>query len=76
MYILAHDIGTTGDKATLFGEDGRLVTSAFSSYPTYYPQDGWVEQDPVSYWEAFCSSSKTILEKAKIEPKEIAVVSF
>jgi xylulokinase len=76
MYILAHDIGTTGDKATLFGEDGRLVTSAFSSYPTYYPQNGWVEQDPVSYWEAFCNSSKTILEKTKIEPKEVAVVSF
>ncbi|MBN2323051.1 MAG: xylulokinase [Spirochaetes bacterium] len=76
MYILAHDIGTTGDKATLFGEDGRLVTSAFSPYPTCYPQNGWAEQDPVCYWDAFCRSSKTILEKARIEPKEIAVISF
>jgi xylulokinase len=75
-YILSHDLGTTGDKATLFSREGRLIASSFSPYDTLYPRSGWAEQDPECYWEAFCSSTKTILEKARIEPGLIAVVSF
>ena len=26
-YILAHDLGTSGNKATLFSEDGKLIAS-------------------------------------------------
>ncbi len=26
-YILAHDLGTSGNKATLYREDGRLAAS-------------------------------------------------
>jgi xylulokinase len=37
-YILAHDLGTTGNKATLFDtETGTAVASAFEPYPTAYP---------------------------------------
>jgi len=31
-YILAHDLGTSENKATLFSEDGRLLGSKVSSY--------------------------------------------
>ena len=31
-YILAHDLGTSGNKATLFSQEGRLVTSEVHSY--------------------------------------------
>ena len=37
-FILAHDLGTTGNKATLFDDEGRLVASAFSGYETVHPQ--------------------------------------
>jgi xylulokinase len=75
-YILAHDLGTTGDKATLFDDRGKLVESAFFGYETLYPKPGWAEQVPDRYWEAFCASSRTIIEKAKISPREIQAVSF
>ena len=26
-YILAHDLGTSGNKATLFSEEGKMMTS-------------------------------------------------
>jgi xylulokinase len=32
--ILAHDLGTTGNKGTLFDAEGALLGSAFASYPT------------------------------------------
>ena len=26
-YILAHDLGTSGNKATLFSDEGKMITS-------------------------------------------------
>jgi xylulokinase len=34
--ILSHDLGTTGDKATLLRSDGTLVVSTLAPYPTKY----------------------------------------
>jgi xylulokinase len=75
-YILAHDLGTTGDKATLFSGEGRLLCSTFEAYPTYYPRSGWAEQDPGDYWRSFCSSTAALIDAARVEPTDIAVVTF
>lgn len=75
-YILSHDIGTSGDKATLFCEGGRLVASDFASYTTRYPRAGWAEQDAGDYWDAFCRSTRSLLAKASCTAGEVAVVSF
>lgn len=75
-YILAHDLGTTGNKATLYDREGNLVASSFYSYPTYYPYPNWVEQNPLDYWEAVKNSTRELLSKGKIKPQEIAVISF
>ncbi|MGC8971216.1 MAG: xylulokinase [bacterium] len=75
-YILSHDLGTTGNKATLYDEDGNLVASSFYSYSTYYPHPNWVEQNPLDYWNAFKSSTQELLAKSKVKSKEIAVISF
>jgi xylulokinase len=75
-YILAHDLGTTGDKATLVGTEGKLIASSFAAYPTYYPKQGWAEQNPHNYWRAFCESTRALLEERKVDPASIAVVAF
>jgi xylulokinase len=36
-YIIAHDLGTTGNKATLYNREAELVGSSFSAYATEYP---------------------------------------
>ena len=41
-YILAHDLGTSGNKATLFSEEGSLVASVTQHYPVYYSNGNWV----------------------------------
>ena len=38
MYILAHDLGTSGNKATLFDESGLLIASLI--LPTMLPATG------------------------------------
>ena len=35
-YLLAHDLGTSGNKATLFTIDGQLIKSSVSGYKTHY----------------------------------------
>ncbi|MCF7937661.1 MAG: xylulokinase [Spirochaetales bacterium] len=76
QYILAHDFGTTGDKAALFHPDGYIVESCSYEYPTYYPKHGWAEQDPQHYWKAFCESTQSLFEKSGVSAKQIAAVSF
>jgi xylulokinase len=75
-YLLAHDLGTTGDKATLFDEGGKLIASAFESYETYYDQPGWVEQDPESWWQAVCRATATVMSEAAIDKTAVAAMSF
>lgn len=75
-YLLAHDLGTSGNKAVLYHEDGTLEASALYEYPTYYPHPGWVEQDPNDWWTAVCQSTKLLLEKSGVNPSDIAAVSF
>lgn len=74
--ILAHDLGTTGNKASLFDEDGRLVASAFSAYSTDYPRPGWAEQDAHDWWQAVASSTRELIERADVRPEDVAVISF
>lgn len=75
-FILAHDLGTSGDKASLYDENGRLMGSSTYKYNTFYPMPGWVEQDPEDWWLAVCSSTKTVLQEAKVTPRDVAVISF
>jgi len=75
-YLLAHDLGTTGNKATLFDERGVLVSSAFERYDTYYDQPGWVEQDPESWWIAVCRATIAVMHDVSIDKTAIAAISF
>ena len=66
-YILAHDLGTSGSKATLYGADGVLRCAAVERYPTRYPQD---------WWRAVCRSTRALLERAGVGPEQVLCVSF
>lgn len=73
-YILAHDLGTSGNKATLFDEKGRMIAAVTEEYGTKIFNSNWAEQNPADWWKAVCLSSKKVLEK--INPSELAAVSF
>lgn len=75
-YVLAHDLGTTGNKATLYDKNGALVASAFSGYGTQYEHTGWAEQDPEDWWHAVCDSTQQLLSKTGVPGDAVAVISF
>jgi xylulokinase len=73
-FLLAHDLGTSGNKATLYSLDGKLVANRTCSYPTNFFNGNWAEQNPEDWWKAVCDSSKALL--AKVNPADIAVVAL
>ncbi len=75
MVILAHDLGTTGDKAILFDTTGAIIASAFAPYKTAYPHPGWAEQDAADWWRAVCGSTRQLLSGG-IAAGDVAAVSF
>jgi sugar (pentulose or hexulose) kinase len=77
--ILAHDLGTTGNKATLFAVDGSIVASTFAGYDTSYAQPNWAEQDPHAWQAALFESTQWLIRAAKEaghSAADVAVVSF
>lgn len=76
-YLLAHDLGTSGDKAVLFDVSNLTIAgSVFCGYETHYMDDGGVEHDPESWWKAVCSSTKKLIAVSGITPSQIKGVSF
>jgi xylulokinase len=76
-YVLAHDLGTTGNKATLYDREGRLVGSAFYGYNTQYAHTGWAEQNPEDWWRAVCDSTHKLVQAIPgFHPNEIACITF
>ena len=75
-YILAHDMGTSSDKAVLVDYKGNIISTAVEPYPTYYPEPAWVEQDPEEYYHAVAASSRAIIEKTGIDPSSVKGIVF
>jgi glycerol kinase len=45
-YILAVDQGTSGTKAVVFDDQGRIAAKATEPLKSHFPRPGFVEQDP------------------------------
>lgn len=75
-YILAHDLGTSADKANLFDAEGNWLAGHSEGYPVDYPQAGWAEQDPDAWWRAVCAATRALLDRSGVSPRDIAAVSF
>lgn len=75
-YILAYDLGTTGNKSTIFDLNGSVIESSFFEYKTNYFGNNCAEQNALDWWEAVCVSTKKMLKNSKINNKDIACVSF
>lgn len=74
--IISHDLGTTGDKATLIDDDGGLRASVTVHYPADFGPGGRAEQNPEDWWDALCEANRLLLEKSRVLNTDVDVVSF
>ena len=75
-YVIAHDLGTTGNKATLYDREGALAGAVFYAYDTEYAHTGWAEQNPNDWWEAVCLSTRQLLSETKVSRDDIGCITF
>lgn len=75
-YIMALDLGTTGNRAILFDQDGQIVAQSYKELTQYYPEPGWLEHDPREIWDDIRWAARGVLEKARISAKAVAAIGL
>ena len=76
QYILALDEGTTSARAILFDRRGEAVCTAQREIAQYYPQPGWVEQDPTEIYATQYSVLGEVMAKSGVAAAQIAAVGI
>ncbi|MBN2423559.1 MAG: FGGY-family carbohydrate kinase [Calditrichaceae bacterium] len=75
-YIIAHDVGTSADKALLVDVQGRIIESTRQEYAIYHPKPGYAEQDADEIFGAVCATTVEIVNRAGIEAGQVAGITF
>lgn len=74
--IISFDLGTGGNKASLYNKAGACLASVFVPYETHYPHIGWHEQRPDDWWRAICESTRKLIELDLVQSDEIACLGI
>lgn len=74
--LIAHDLGTTGNKATLVSNDGKMIASQTVHYGADWGTDGRAEQNPHDWWDAVCRATRELLASTTTPGTSIDGVSF
>jgi glycerol kinase len=75
-FILSIDQSTSGTKAILFDQSGRLVARATVEHQQFYPNPGWVEHDALEIYQKTLRAVENVLDESRIDRCQIAVVSI
>ncbi|MDR0817216.1 MAG: glycerol kinase GlpK [Clostridiales Family XIII bacterium] len=75
-YIMALDQGTTSSRCIIFGQDGVPAGSAQKEFRQFYPQDGWVEHDPMDILASQISVAQEAIQRFGIHHKDIAAIGI
>ncbi|MCD6095987.1 MAG: FGGY-family carbohydrate kinase [Thermoprotei archaeon] len=75
-YLIGVDIGTYGTKAVLVDISGKVIGTSYIEYGVLTPKPGWAEQWPEVWFNATVKTIREVLEKTKVNPKDIAGVAI
>jgi glycerol kinase len=75
-YILALDLGTTGNRAILFNDQGNIVGQAYKELTQHYPQPGWLEHDATEIWQDVSNCIQQVIVDRQVNISEIAAIGL
>lgn len=74
--LLSIDIGTTRAKAMLFNQKNGIIGQEQDSYPAYYPEPGFIEQDADEIFAVVLKIIRRLMDKVSVPPQNISAVIF
>lgn len=75
-YILSLDQGTTSSRAILFDEQQNIIAVSQKEYTQIYPQEGWVEHDPMEIWASQYAVMMEVVAKSGIRASDLAGIGI
>lgn len=74
--IIAHDLGTTGNKASLHDDDGKIIAHCTLNYPANFAAGGIAEQDPLDWWIAIGAATKKLLADNNVNSVQVTGIGI
>ena len=74
MYYIGVDLGTSSLKLLLMDESGKIQNIVSEEYKLYFPKEGWAEQNPQDWWNAFETGILNLLKG--YDAKKVEGISF
>lgn len=59
--LMGIDIGTSACKVAVFDPEGKALAQASEPYGVHHLSQGWVEQDPMEWWQKVCAAIQAVL---------------
>lgn len=75
-YILSLDQGTSSSRAMIFDQKGKQIGLSQKEFKQLYPQQGWVEHDPITIWDSQLLVAKEIIKETQTNEREIAAIGI
>ena len=69
--IMALDQGTTSSRTVLVNAKGEFVGQSSAPLDCYYPQTGWVEQDPLQIWNTQLKTMMDVIQKTDLSIEDV-----
>ncbi len=75
-YIMAIDQGTTSTRAILFDEQGKICGISQKELTLFYPDNGWVEQNPEDIWEDTQYVCRAVLNQLSVSSADVVSIGI
>lgn len=75
-YIMALDEGTTSLRTIIFDKKGNEISVSRRNFEQIFPEEGWVEHDPVEIWEKQLESAREALKQSNLTYEDIAGIGI
>lgn len=73
-YVIALDQGTTSSRCIIFDRNCDIIGVRQREFTQYFPQDGWVEHDPMEILASQCGVLEEAVDAAGIFLDEVAAI--
>ena len=75
-YVLALDQGTTSSRVALVDEREEIISILSREFPQIYPDEGWVEHDPMDIWSSQYGVMMETVARSGVAAQDIVAIGI